>query len=472
MSGGATTRASGGTTARVSDGATATLSDGATARLARQASCLTLSGIPDSVRIVARQCILDVLGCAIAGADEAGTVMVRDVVLDDRAAGRSTLFGTPLPPVSASAAALVNGTAAHALDFDDVLTPMTAHPSAPVLPAAFAVAEERGLSGAALMEAFVTGVETECRIGAAVAPGHYARGFHATGTVGTFGAAAAIARLLGAGPAATQAALGIAGSGASGLKSQFGTMTKPLHAGTAAASGLLAARLAVRGFTGAADILTGPQGFAATQADQADDSILSAPFGEPWYLLQVLFKMHASCHYTHSAFEAARSLRDRSAIGDISRVTLRVHPDLLAACAIPDPSTGLEAKFSLRHVAALALARGSAGPEQFTDQAVASAADVRGLREKTELAPSAQIPHFTCECRLETASGASYTARFDTSSPPWHVSPAEQSAALLDKFASLTAPVLGARRAGELARAIMTLEDVPDVRGLFAPDAA
>lgn len=444
---------------------------GATAGLAARAAALRLADIPDDVVTVAKQCVLDLFGVAIAGSAEPGPRMVRAAVLGDSAAGRSSLFGAPAARTSASAAALVNGTAAHALDFDDVLTPMTGHPSAPVLPAAFAVAEERGLSGARLLEAFISGVETECRIGTAVAPGHYGRGFHATGTVGTFGAAAAVARLLDAGTTAMEMALGVAASQAAGLKAQFGTMTKPLHAGSAAAGGLLAARLAVQGFTSAPDIITCAQGFAATQADCVDRRVLSAPFGAPWHMLRTLFKMHASCHYTHSAFEAVRSLRDRVAVDDVSRVVLRVHPDLLAACGIPEPRTGLEAKFSLRFVAALALARGNAGPGQLTDE-VARAPELCAVRDRVEVAPSARVPHFTCECLVETADGSSYTASHDSEKPAWRHSPAEQSPPLLEKFAALTKPALGSRPSSDLASAIMRLEEVTDVSALLAPDGA
>lgn len=440
----------------------------ATAVLAAQAAGLRYDDIPADVVTVAKQCLLDTIGAAIAGAADSGPRMVREIVLRDSETGRCSLFGVPQVRTSASAAALANGTAAHALDFDDVLTSFTGHPSAPVLPAAFALAEEGRLPGRSLLEAFVAGVEAEARIGTAVAPTHYRRGFHATGTVGTFGAAAAAARILGVGAGAMEYALGIAGAQAAGLKSEFGTMTKPLHAGKAASDGLLAARLAALGFTSAPDIVACPQGFAATQADGLDVDVLTSPFGSPWYLLRTLFKMHASCHYTHSVFEAVRSLRTRVRADDVEGITLRVHPDLLAACGIREPRTGLQAKFSMRYVTALALARGVADPGQFTDEAVRASPLLHELAAKVEVAPDRAVPHFTCECLILAQDGSRYTATHNTERPAWEHTPEEQSAPLLGKFAGLTEPVLGKARATKLADAIMTLQDVADVSELLA----
>lgn len=436
-----------------------------TLALAAQAAGLRFDDLPPDVVTVARQCVLDVTGAAIAGAAAPGSTMVRESVLLDGGAGACSLFGVERPRVTAGAAALANGTAAHALDFDDVLTVMIGHPSAPVLPAAFALAEEGGLSGRRLLEAFVAGVEVEARIGSAVAPGHYTRGFHATGTAGTFGAAAAAAKILGASEAAMGSALSVAGAQAAGLKSQFGTMTKPLQAGKAAANGLLAARLAVRGFTGAPDVLACDQGFAATQADRLDADALAAPFGQPWHLLGTLFKMHASCHYTHSVFESLHGLRDRVPPGEVAGITLRVHPDLLRACDIREPDTGLAGKFSMRFVAALALAKGRAGPEEFTAETVRDPL-LRGLRAKVEVVPDDRLHHFTCQAVLRAVDGRRYEASHNAGQPAWRHRPGEQTAALLEKFAGLTEPVLGATRSAQLAEAIMHLEEVPDVSAL------
>jgi 2-methylcitrate dehydratase PrpD len=228
---------------------------GLTRTLAEQARTLTLADIPDNVRSWSRQCILDYVACALAGADDELTRILLAELAEQGGREAATVFGhrTKLPVASA---AIVNGAAAHALDFDDVNLAMPGHPSVAILPALLALAEERGASGADVLGAFVAGYELQCRIGRVVAPGHYdVLGFHATATIGSFGAAAACAHLLGLDAEKFATALGIAGTQAAGLKSMFGTMCKPFHAGKASCHGLMAAKLASRGFTSRSDVV-------------------------------------------------------------------------------------------------------------------------------------------------------------------------------------------------------------------------
>src|SRR5207244_9016949 len=223
-------------------------------------------------------------------------------------------------------AALVNGAIGHALDYDDVNLPMPGHPSVAILPGRLALAEQRHSTGREVIAAFVAGYETACRIGMALRPGHYNLGFHATGTVGAVGAAAACARLLGLDTAATAQALGVAGTQAAGLKSQSGTMCKPFHAGKAAHNGLLAARLAARGFSSRTDIVECVQGFALTHGpDFAPAAALATPEGG-FHLLANLFKYHAACYFTHAPIECARRLRQEHGLSPemITRITLRI----------------------------------------------------------------------------------------------------------------------------------------------------
>src|SRR6266853_700667 len=208
-----------------------------TRTLAAQASALTYDALPEPVRALARQCVLDYYGVALAGADDPLAQILLDELAEAGGAAQAGIIGhkARLPALSA---ALVNGAIGHALDYDDVNLAMPGH---------LALAETRRSSGREIIAAFVAGYETACRIGMALRPGHYNLGFHATGTVGSFGAAAACAHLLGLDAAATAQALGIAGTQAAGLKSQFGTMCKQFHAGKASHNGLVAARLAARG---------------------------------------------------------------------------------------------------------------------------------------------------------------------------------------------------------------------------------
>src|SRR5438034_1045684 len=234
-----------------------------TLALAGKACALSYDDLPAPAREIARQCVLDYLGVALAGAADPLVRLLLDELAEAGGAPQASVIGHEerLPALSA---ALVNGAAAHALDYDDVNMAMPGHPSVAILPGLLALAELKGSSGREVVTAFAAGYETACRIGAALRPGHYNLGFHSTGTVGSFGAAAACARLLGLDAETTAVALGIAGTQAAGLKSQFGTMCKPFHAGKAAHNGLLAARLAQRGFSSRTDIVECVQGFALT----------------------------------------------------------------------------------------------------------------------------------------------------------------------------------------------------------------
>src|SRR3954471_24317192 len=270
---------------------------GFTADVAVQVAATNFDDLPTDVVEVARQCVLDWVGVTVAGSREPVTCILLDD-FEDQGLGAgpagATIVGhrLRLPLLDA---ALVNGTASHALDYDDVNEALVGHPTVPILAGLLALAEARHSSGRDLVTAFVAGYEAECRIGRAVGVDHYQRGFHATGTVGTFGAAAACARLLGLDTATTATALGIAGTQAAGLKSMFGTMGKPLHAGKASANGLLAARLASRGFTANPAVLETEQGFGEAAAGGLDFERGRRPPKQGWFLRDNLFKYHAAC---------------------------------------------------------------------------------------------------------------------------------------------------------------------------------
>ena len=250
-----------------------------TIELADRASSIRYQDLPGEVRTLARQCLLDWLAVALAGSREELSGILAEQAIEDGGRPAASLIGRS-EKISAHQAALVNGAASHALDYDDVNMAMSGHPTVPIVPALLALAEDRGASGADFISAFVAGYETECRIGALVLPDHYARGFHATATIGSFGSAAACAHLLGLDAETTATALGIAATQAAGLKSMFGTMCKPLHAGKAAQNGLLAAMLAARGFSSRTDALECAQGFAATQSsDFRPERALADPPG-------------------------------------------------------------------------------------------------------------------------------------------------------------------------------------------------
>jgi 2-methylcitrate dehydratase PrpD len=436
-----------------------------TRALAERAIALRYDELPAPVRELAEQCILDYLGVAIAGSQDPLVRILLDEMAEAGGSPQSSIIGhsVRLPVVSA---ALVNGSAAHALDYDDVNMAMPGHPSVPILPGLLALAELKESSGTEVITAFVAGYETACRIGAALQPGHYNSGFHSTGTVGCFGAAAACARLLGLDAEATAMALGIAGTQAAGLKSQFGTMCKPFHAGKAAQNGLLAARLARRGFSSRTDIVECVQGFALTHGpDFAPKAALAMPEAG-FHLFANLFKYHAACYFTHAPIECARRLcvEHRLTPDMIAAIILRLDGSCDRVCNIPIPVDGLQSKFSLRQTVAMALAGiDTASLDVYSAENTCDAALV-GLRERVRFDWQHNWPQTLCELELELFDGRRLSTRHDAGIPAADI--AEQRARLAAKFDVLVAPVLGASRARELREMISGLDNVADIRGL------
>jgi 2-methylcitrate dehydratase PrpD len=230
-------------------------------RLADYALALDLQTLPEDVLGRARHCLLDWLGVTLAGAGYPVSRIVREEAADEGGRGEAAVFATKVR-LPVAQAALVNGTASHALDYDDVIEAMWGHPTVGVAPVVLALGERLDADAGAVLAAFVAGVEVSSRLGVMMGATHYGQGWHATGTLGAFGAAAAASRLLGIDTEQTAHALGIVATQASGLKAMFGTMGKPLHAGHAASVGLRAASLARRGFIARTDAIECPQGFA------------------------------------------------------------------------------------------------------------------------------------------------------------------------------------------------------------------
>jgi 2-methylcitrate dehydratase PrpD len=435
--------------------------DRLTQTLATRATALGWDDLPDPVLAVARQCVLDYLGVAIAGADDPLIRILLEEISDAGGAPQASIIGHSLrlPMLSA---ALLNGAAGHALDFDDVNIAMPGHPSVAILPALLALAEAKGSSGRDVLTAFVAGYEITCCIGAALSPGHYALGFHSTATIGSFGAAAACAQLLRLDADETATALGIAGTQAAGLKSQFGTMCKPFHAGKAAQNGLLAARLAARGFSSRTDLLECVQGFAATHGPDFSPAAALAEPANGFHILANLFKYHAACYFTHAPIECARAVRREHDVKpqDIVRATLRIDASTDRVCNIPDPSDGLQSKFSLRQTVAMALAGiDTASLAAYGAMTATDPALVR-LREKIGIDFQDNWPQTVSELEVETADGRRFAARHDSGIPAIDI--AEQGRRVADKFTSLTAPVLGAARARELHETIANLDNLAD----------
>ena len=442
-----------------------------TAALVAQASAVRYDALPDDVRALARQCALDTLGCALAGAGEELTRVLLADLADDGGKPAATIIGhgARLP---APAAAMVNGAAGHALDFDDVNMAMPGHPSVAILPGLLALAETRGSSGADVIAAFVAGYELACRVGRLIAPGHYDQlGFHATATVGAIGAAGACAHLLGLDERRFATALGIAATQAAGLKSMFGTMCKPLHAGTASSNGLRSARLAARGFTSRTDALECAQGFARTHSPDFHPEFALAEPSNGYHIRYNLFKYHAACYLTHAPIEAARGLRAQHHLTPdrVERIHLTMNEACDRVCNILAPSTGLEAKFSLRQTVAMALSGIETGALASFSEASAGDPRLVALRERVEIDFVPRGAHTLADLQLTLTDGTVLTARHDSGVPADDV--ALQGGRIAAKFAALAEPVIGAR-AGDLAGVVERLDTLDDVRALMTLCAA
>ena len=428
-----------------------------TRALAEQACALRFDTIPTNARQLIAQCVLDYLGVTLAGVNEPAVQLLAQELEEEGGSPQASIIGTSRQ-MSLTQAALLNGMASHAIDYDDVNFALMGHPSVPVLPALMAQAEALNASGPALIEAFLAGYEAECRVGLLVAPGHYATGFHATATVGTIGAAVACAKLLGADETTMAQAIGIAATQAAGIKSMFGTACKPFHAGMAARSGLLAARLARRGFDSRLDALECDQGFAATHSPNfAPDAALASPPGG-LHLFANLFKYHASCYETHATIECGRRLREQHALrlDDIKAVLVTVNPYCDRICNIPRPATGLEAKFSLRLTAAMALAGvETADPAMFND-ALAQRADLVALREKITVGFDPAVGQGCARMQVERETGGASCTTDYNAATPW-ADLAAQQARLDAKFLQLASPLLGPAQATELAECVAAL---------------
>ncbi len=424
---------------------------------------LTLDDLPDDVRTVAGQCILDWFGCALAGSREPLSAILRDEFAG--ADGDCSLVGSDLR-ADVLRAAMVNGAAGHALDFDDTSNVMGAHATVPLLPAVLALAEVQGRTGADVLTAYVGGMEVQARIGTSIGPEHYGKGWHTTPTIGVFGAAAASSWLLGLDHEGFGHAMGIAASNASGLKANFGTMTKPLHPGQAAERGLLAARLAARGYTSSSEAIGGNQGLAQAAGNGSLDPSRMARLDGGWATPRTLFKHHAACHLTHAGIEATRSIIDGGVDrSEIRAITMTVNPSILDVCGIPEPATGLEAKFSLRGTQAFVVnGIDTAAVASFEDGPIRRS-DVQSFIPNVSIETDESLHTMATKVAVATSAGV-VEADGDVSRPATDLE--AQGHKLGAKFDALAEPVLGSDAADALRGGLTRLSDLDDVRELLA----
>jgi 2-methylcitrate dehydratase PrpD len=437
----------------------------ATHDIAARVASIRYEDLPPDVVEWARQTLLDWLGVALAGSREQLARILRDEAAEQGGNPVATIVGGKFK-TGTQLAALVNGATAHALDYDDAHFLATVHSGVTVISGMLALAEQRGAAGHDFITALAAGFEAIGATAAYVGEKHYRLGFHSTGTIGSFGSAAACANLLGLDAATTATAFGLAAAQAAGIRAMFGTMTKPFHAGKAAQNGLIAADLAARGFTSNPHVLEAELGFGATHSPDFDPA---RPFPAPplgWYLRYNIFKFHAACFLTHAPIECALDLRDRQgATADAAeKIVLHIQTDARDVCGIPDPRSGLEAKFSLRQcVASVFGGLDTAALETFSDE---RAADPRlaALRNRIAVDYSDNIPRGQAEIEIVTRDGRRLAAHFDSGKPVDDL--AKQNARVRNKFRRLAEPILGNNRAAEIEATAMKVEILPSMRAL------
>ncbi|MES2186953.1 MAG: MmgE/PrpD family protein [Pseudomonadota bacterium] len=376
-----------------------------------------------------KKSMLDGLGLALSGSVAKSGELVRRHLDDlNLGEGAATVIGAGRK-VAPRFAAFANGVGIHADDYDDTqlavakdrVYGLLTHPTAPALPAALAMAEFTKASGLDFMLAYQLGVEVECKIAEAIAPRHYQTGFHATATCGTFAAAAASARLLGFDVATTQRALSIAGSQSAGLRENFGTMTKPFHAGRASESGVAAAQFASYGWTAAARILEAPRGFFSAAGGGYDMDAIFGKLGAPWTIANpgVSIKPHPSGSLTHPGMtEMLRLIKGNNIkAADVKRVRVGTNHNMPNALIHHRPKDELQAKFSMEFCMAILLLDGRAGLNEFTDAAV-EREDVKAMIEKVDfvvddVAEAAGYHLMTTLIDIDLADGRRISGRAD-----------------------------------------------------------
>lgn len=422
----------------------------------------------------AKDGILDTIGVTLAGAGDRTTDVVGRTVLATAGEGPALVLGSRRR-VDVLNAAMVNGTASHALDFDDCSNTMGGHPSAPIVPALWALAEARGATGREFLTAYGVGVEAETKLGRAVNFHHYEKGWHPTSTLGTFGAAAACARLIGLDAEATARALALAASMAAGIKANFGTMTKPFHVGQAARAGLLSALLAENGMEANRGALEHRQGFFEVYNGKGTyhPERLIGEWCNPVDLIEpgIAFKRHPCCASTHPAIDALLQIKSEHGLApeNVAHILSHTHPRRLSHTNRPNPTSGLDGKFSVQYVLARALRHGLVSITHFSNEAVFDR-DTRALMERivAEPDPAAIMEtteHFYARVRVTTTDGRQLEAFVDAPTGRDRDHPLPPGT-LEAKFADCAGLALDPARVGELLARLKAIEDEPDIRAL------
>jgi 2-methylcitrate dehydratase PrpD len=449
----------------------------ATERIAEFAASAGFEAIPEKARAVAKNALLDWLGVTIAGSREPVSTLITEHArkAGARAEARAICQGFQ---TTAELAALVNGTAGHAIDFDDTFPDAVhynIHPSVCLFPAVLALAEKHKLPGHRVLTAYVAGLEVIYRIGAAIGESSSKNGWHPTPVIGTMGAAAACVNALGLDQDRARHTLGIAASLSGGLYKNFGSMTKPLHAGNAARNGVVSAELAASGFTGNPDIFGDGFSFGRMFGDKEISELLDTEkdLGNAWKTAStgLVFKPYPSCRSTHASIDAALFLRDKHHIRteQVSGIACEISPMHTRLARFHRPETGYQGKFSIPYCIATALRNGRVSLEDFSDEKVKAAGAQDLLKKVSFLHPEGQ-PASAMDLKaeititLKTGGRYSHTVSLPKGEPENPLTDEE----LTRKFEICSGLVLNRNRVGQILDAVLHLEEAADLTRLFA----
>lgn len=425
--------------------------------------------LPDAVVHHAKRAVIDWFAALLPGSVIAPATLFEAAMTEDLDRGRARLARGR--PATLRAAAFINGTASHTVEFDDIFKDAIYHPGCPVISAALAAAQTVGASGDRFLRAVVIGYEISTRIGVAMGREHYAF-FHNTGTVGTFGAAAAVATVLGVTRAQFPHALATCATWAAALQQAFRSesMSKPLHAGHAADAGALAAMGASTGVTGALDVIEGPVGFGAAMHGKCDWAQVTADLGTRYNITQMTFKNHACCGHTFAAADAAIALRNQHGLKpeDIRRVRVGAYQATIDVTGSYKADTAFEAKFSLPYVVACALVHGSVRLNAFGPERLADAA-IRLLMPKVTFERDAGIDANFPQQRQAVVAVELGDGRVVERFQPARVGDPElpfSDGEVEGKFRELAEPVIGSARVRALLERLWRLESLPGLESL------
>lgn len=375
-----------------------------TENLAKWATATSWDAVPAAVAHQAKRSLMNFFAVALTGCRDATIETTLASLAAFSCGDQATVIGRR-ERLDALSAAFINAAGANVLDFCDTHVPTAIHPTAPLVPALLALAEMQPVGGRDLLLALVLGQEIACRVGLAMSPSHYSKGWHITATCGVFGAAAGSGKLLGLRPEQMVWALGLAATQAAGLCECLGTPAKSVGVGNAARNGLWSALLAARDLAGPAEPLSGAQGYYHALGETPDLSLLTHGLGETWEILKTSYKPYPCGFVVHPVIDCVLDWRRAHPKAVVEKVAVSGNPLMVTRADRPDISTGRESQVSVQHAVAAALLTGKAGLEQFTDACVQDP-HVKALRRKVSIIGDAAIATVAARVEITTADGA------------------------------------------------------------------